>query len=185
VTPFNDRSCLPLARTVIGTPIGDMVALASPEGLCALEFADSGQRRARLYTRLERWFPSHQMTDAETPVLVHARAWLGAYFEGTSADADGLSLDLRGAPFQLRVWAALQTIAPGRTTSYGALAKTVQSPNAARAVGAANGANPVAIIVPCHRAIGASGALVGYGGGLDRKTWLIDHERRWRADRLF
>jgi len=89
---------------------------------------------------------------------------------------------MRGAPFEKRVWQALQEIPPGETTSYGAIATALRSPNASRAVGAANGANPVAIIVPCHRVIGASGSLTGYGGGLDRKTWLIDHERRWRRE---
>ena len=89
------------------------------------------------------------------------------------------------AAFEKRVWTALLTIPPGRTTSYGAIAKALGSESASRAVGAANGANPIAIIVPCHRVIGSSGSLVGYGGGLDRKTWLIDHERRWRRDSLF
>jgi len=80
------------------------------------------------------------------------------------------------APFELRVWAALREIPPGRTSSYGAIAKQLGAPSACRAVGAANGANPVSIIVPCHRVIGSSGALTGYGGGLDRKRWLLDHE---------
>ena len=87
---------------------------------------------------------------------------------------------MRGAPFEKRVWIALQAIPPGQTTSYGAIANALGSAGASRAVGAANGANPIAIIVPCHRVIGSSGSLTGYGGGLDRKTWLIDHERRWR-----
>ena len=85
--------------------------------------------------------------------------------------------------FEVRVWEALRQIPAGQTTSYGAIAKALGSPGASRAVGAANGANPIAIIVPCHRVIGSSGSLTGYGGGLDRKTWLIDHERRWRTDR--
>ena len=92
---------------------------------------------------------------------------------------------MRGAEFEKRVWAALRTIPPGQTTSYGAIAKGLGDAGAARAVGAANGANPVAIIVPCHRVIGSSGSLTGYGGGLKRKQWLIDHERRWREDTLF
>jgi methylated-DNA-[protein]-cysteine S-methyltransferase len=79
----------------------------------------------------------------------------------------------------------LREIPAGATTSYGAIAKQLGSPGASRAVGLANGANPIAIIVPCHRVIGSSGSLVGYGGGLERKTWLIDHERRWRTNNLF
>ena len=89
---------------------------------------------------------------------------------------------MRGAGFERRVWSELLTIPAGSTTSYGAIAKSLGDAGASRAVGAANGANPVAIIVPCHRVIGASGSLTGYGGGLERKTWLIDHERRWRTE---
>ena len=174
-----------LARTIIGTALGDMVALASSEGLCALEFTGPHKRLTRLNARLERWFQPHDIADADEPTLARTRAWLAAYFDGTRADVDDLPLDMRGAPFERRVWTALRAIPPGHTTSYGAIAKAVGSPDAARAVGAANGANPIAIIVPCHRVIGASGSLVGYGGGLDRKTWLIGHERRWRSDGLF
>jgi len=177
-----------LFRTVLPTPLGDMLAMASDEGLCALEFttvqgAHRGQERlSRLNARIERWFPPHDIVDRETPTIVRARGWLEAYFEGTSADINGLPLDMRGAPFEQRVWLALQAIPPGRTTSYGAIAHALGSAGASRAVGAANGANPVSIIVPCHRVIGSTGSLTGYGGGLDRKTWLIDHERRWRTE---
>ena len=177
-----------LFRTVITTALGDMLALASDEGLCALEFTtvavpNRGQERlSRLSARLLRWFPPHEIVDRETPTITRARGWLEAYFDGTAAGIGDLPLDLRGAPFEKRVWTALQTIPPGQTTSYGAIAQALGAAGAARAVGAANGANPVAIIVPCHRVIGSTGSLTGYGGGLDRKTWLIDHERRWRAE---
>jgi len=174
-----------LSRAIIKTPLDDMLALSSDSGLCALEFTGPRKRLPRLDARLRRWFPPHDVVDEDTPVIRKAREWLRAYFDGASADIGGLPLDMRGAPFELRVWEALRTIPPGQTTSYGAIAKAVGSPDAARAVGAANGANPIAIIVPCHRVIGASGSLTGYGGGLDKKTWLIDHERRWRTDRLF
>jgi methylated-DNA-[protein]-cysteine S-methyltransferase len=134
---------------------------------------------------LRRYFPPHEIVDRETPALTRTRKWLDAYFAGTSAEINGLRLDMRGATFEQRVWAALRAIPPGATTSYGAIAKALGSAGASRAVGMANGANPIAIIVPCHRVIGASGSLTGYGGGLDRKTWLIDHERRWRTNALF
>ena len=88
---------------------------------------------------------------------------------------------MRGAPFELRVWAALRHIPPGRTVSYGEIARQIGAPGASRAVGMANGANPIAIIVPCHRVIGSNGTLTGYGGGLDRKAWLLDHERGQRS----
>jgi methylated-DNA-[protein]-cysteine S-methyltransferase len=165
-----------------------MLALASDEGLCALEFttvkgrARGEERLTRLDARLARWFPPHAIVEDETPVIARTRGWLDAYFSGASAEIGDLPLDMRGAPFERRVWRALTTIPPGQTTSYGAIAAALGSAGASRAVGAANGANPIAIIVPCHRVVGSNGSLTGYGGGLDRKTWLIDHERRWRTD---
>jgi methylated-DNA-[protein]-cysteine S-methyltransferase len=136
----------------------------------------------RLDARLERWFPEHEIVDRETATIARARRWLTDYFDGTAADISDIPLDMRGAPFERRVWTLLQGIPAGQTTSYGAIAKALSTAGASRAVGAANGANPIAIIVPCHRVIGSSGSLTGYGGGLDRKTWLIDHERRWRTE---
>lgn len=174
-----------LARAILTTPLGDMLALASGEGLCALEFTGPRQRLTRLERRLARWFPPHEIADRDSPVIIEARRWLRDYFDGRSADAATVALDMRGTEFEKRVWRALLTIPPGETTSYGAVAKMLGAAGASRAVGLANGANPLAIIVPCHRVIGSSGSLTGYGGGLERKTWLIDHERRWRADRLF
>jgi len=196
-----------LSRAIIRTPLGDMLALSSDAGLCALEFTGpmSGTRRSkglrlrsgqgrsserlgrltRLDQRITRWFPPHHIVDQDSPTIVRTREWLCRYFDGRTAELDGLPLDMRGAPFERRVWRALLDIAPGETTSYGAIAKSLGSASASRAVGLANGANPIAIIVPCHRVIGSNGSLTGYGGGLDRKTWLIDHERRWRRDSLF
>ena len=174
-----------LARTYISTPLGEMLALASEDGLCALEFTGPRKRIPRLEARLSRWFPSHEIVDREARVIARMRKWLTAYFAGTSAAAEDIPLDMRGAPFEKRVWTALCAIPPGQTTSYGAIAKSLGDAGASRAVGAANGANPVAIIVPCHRVIGSTGSLTGYGGGLERKKWLIDHERRWREGQLF
>jgi methylated-DNA-[protein]-cysteine S-methyltransferase len=171
-----------LTRARVSTPLGDMLALASGEGLCALEFVGPERRLTRLDARLRRWFPPHDIVDGSTPAIACARRWLESYFDGVAADAHDVALDTRGAPFERRVWTALRTIAPGAVTSYGAIARAVGSPGASRAVGAANGANPIALIVPCHRVIGSSGALTGYGGGLDRKTWLLNHERRWRQE---
>ena len=171
-----------LSRAIIATPIGDMLALDSGDGLSALEFTGPEKRLAGLEARLARWFPPHEICDRETATIAQTRAWLDAYFAGLSADISGLPLDMRGAGFETRVWKALRAIPPGETTSYGAIAKTLGSAGASRAVGAANGANPIAIVVPCHRVIGSSGSLTGYGGGLERKTWLLDHERRWRHE---
>ena len=180
-----------LYRTVLPTPLGDMLALSSDAGLCALEFTTvkarprGEERLSRLTARLGRWFPPHQIVERETAVIARTRRWLEEYYAGRAADISEIRLDMRGAPFERRVWTALQAIPAGQTTSYGAIAQALASPGASRAVGAANGANPIAIIVPCHRVVGSSGSLTGYGGGLDRKTWLIDHERRWRTEQLF
>jgi len=171
-----------LHRAIIDTPLGDMLALDSGRGLCALEF-DSRARHDRLDARFRRWFPPHDVVDDETATLRRTREWLSAYFDGAGADAAAIPLDMRGAPFELRVWAALREIPPGGVSTYGAIARQLGSIAASRAVGAANGANPVGIIVPCHRVIGSSGDLTGYGGGLHRKQWLLNHEQRWRAQR--
>ena len=101
---------------------------------------------------------------------------LSAYFEGDLRQFD-LPIRLEGTKFQQTVWAALRELRFGQRISYGELARRIGQPSASRAVGLANGRNPISIIVPCHRVIGASGSLVGYGGGLDRKRWLLDHER--------
>jgi len=172
-----------------------MLALSSDEGLCALEFTGawsasfsasrSGSTRlTRLERRLATWFPPHDIVDEDGDIIARTRRWLADYFGGTATNAD-VPLDMHGAGFEKRVWRALLDIRPGETTSYGAIARQVGAPSAARAVGLANGANPIAIIVPCHRVVGSNGALTGYGGGLERKSWLIDYERRWSRDRLF
>jgi methylated-DNA-[protein]-cysteine S-methyltransferase len=110
--------------------------------------------------------------DAFQPV----RQQLGEYFAGTRTEFD-VALELRGRPFQVEVWTALQAIPYGETTSYAGVARAVGRPDAVRAVGAANGRNPISIIVPCHRVIGADGSLTGYGWGVDCKAWLLQHEQ--------
>jgi AraC family transcriptional regulator, regulatory protein of adaptative response / methylated-DNA-[protein]-cysteine methyltransferase len=184
-----------LSRAIVKTPLGDMMAIASDSGLCALEFTGpqydgrGGRirrpRLPRLAVRMKRWFPPHEIQDRRSPVITQTRGWLADYFRGAGADVADLPIEMHGAPFEKEVWKALLRIPPGETRSYGSIAKDVGAPHAARAVGAANGANPIAIIVPCHRVIGSLGSLIGYGGGLDRKSWLLDHERRWRRDVLF
>ena len=111
--------------------------------------------------------------------LAHVVAQLEAYFAGSLTDFD-LPMEMGGTDFQRRVWASLREIPYGETISYGELARRVGNPKASRAVGLANGRNPLAIVVPCHRVIGADGSLTGYGGGLDRKVWLLEHEAAQR-----
>lgn len=111
----------------------------------------------------------------DDPRFAEVKGQLRAYFEGTLTQFD-VPIELTGSEFQRRVWQCLQDIPYGQTVSYGELARRVGNPKASRAVGLANGRNPVAVIVPCHRVIGADGRLTGYAGGIDRKTWLLDHE---------
>jgi methylated-DNA-[protein]-cysteine S-methyltransferase len=129
---------------------------------------------------LTRHYGEVVLTEGRAPEAV--RAAIEAYFSGDAKALDGLTVKTGGTDFQRSVWAALRTIPAGETWTYGRLAAAVGSPRAARAVGLANGANPVAIIVPCHRVIGANGALTGYAGGVERKRWVLAHERG--ADRF-
>lgn len=99
------------------------------------------------------------------------------YFDGDLIALDGIAVDPAGTPFQQTVWKALRTIPAGQTKSYGSIAGQIGKPSASRAVGLANGRNPISLVIPCHRVIGTNGKLTGYGGGLDRKKWLLDHER--------
>ena len=115
------------------------------------------------------------------PILKQALSQISQYFKGTRKDFD-LPLDLSGPPFYLKVWQELMNIPFGATVSYGAIAKSVGNERACRAVGMANNRNPVSIIVPCHRVIGSNGQLVGYGGGLDRKEWLLAWEKKVVSD---
>ena len=125
-------------------------------------------------------FGTHPAEKKRTPLLERAAAQLGEYFEGRR-EAFDLPLQPRGTAFQRAVWAALAAIPFGQTVSYAHIARKIGRPKAVRAVGAANGANPIALIIPCHRVIGAGGALTGYGGGLPRKQWLLQHEDRQRT----
>jgi methylated-DNA-[protein]-cysteine S-methyltransferase len=131
---------------------------------------DDGLERA-----LERHYGPCRLIPAAAPPEI--REPLEAYFAGDMTAIDRIPVDAGGTPFQRQVWAALRQIPAGSTTTYGQLAARIGRPSACRAVGLANGSNPVAIVVPCHRVIGANGALTGYGGGLARKRWLLDHER--------
>ena len=168
-----------LVRATLPTPVGPMVALASDDALCALEFG-SDARMSRLEARLVRFFSASSVEEGSNTMVRRTREWLDAYFAGTSADASALSLGALGTRFELKVWQALRKIPPGETRSYGQIAAQVSSTvNASRAVGLANGANPIAIVVPCHRVIGADGSLTGYGGGLERKLWLLQHEEQY------
>jgi methylated-DNA-[protein]-cysteine S-methyltransferase len=148
----------------IDSPIGPLTLAGHGSVLTNLRMVD------------QTYEPSHAGWSLDETAFADAVDQLNAYFAGGLVDFD-VELDLRGTEFQQRVWKALLTIPYGETRSYGEIAEHVGAPGAARAVGLANGHNPVAIIVPCHRVIGASGHLTGYGGGLDRKQALLELER--------
>lgn len=157
----------------LDSPIGTMILAASEAGVCTLDFAE---RQATILGRLERRFGRIMLRRAHGPDPAAER--LRAYFAGELQGLDAIPVDPGGTPFQREVWSALRAVRPGRTISYGTLAGRIQRRGASRAVGAANARNPVAIVIPCHRAIGADGRLTGYAGGLDRKQWLLDHEQK-------
>lgn len=139
--------------------------------LRALDFSDYEPRMRKL---LRLHYGTYELSVGHAPQPVAAA--LDKYFEGKLAAIDALTVATGGTEFQRQVWAALRAIPAGATESYGHLARRLGSPQAVRAVGGANGANPIGIVVPCHRVIGANGQLTGYGGGLQRKQWLLWHE---------
>jgi methylated-DNA-[protein]-cysteine S-methyltransferase len=155
----------------IETPIGGVLLVTRGEALCALDFEDCRARMMRLLA--PRYGPA-RLRAARDPngfaTLVRA------YFEGELGALERIAVDTGGTPFQRRLWAALRGVAPGSVITYGELAASIGRPRAARAAGATSAANPVALVVPCHRAVGARGALTGYAGGLERKRWLLEHE---------
>jgi methylated-DNA-[protein]-cysteine S-methyltransferase len=155
--------------TSIESPIGPLTIVSTHAGVGAISPSEMYEG------------PEHEPGDPHD-----ARARLRDYFAGDVDALDALKLDMQGTAFELRVWRALRQIPYGETESYGSLAKRIGRPTAARAVGAANGRNPIMIAVPCHRVIGASGALTGYACGLPRKRFLLAHESRCRqADTPF
>ena len=159
----------------INTPTGQMIIfMDGKQRLRALDWEDHEPRIQRL---LQRHYGKISLQEEARPTAV-VRA-LQAYFDGDLVAIDSVPIATNGTDFQRAVWEALRHIAPGETISYGMLAARIGQPAAMRAVGLATGANPIAIVVPCHRVIGKNGALTGYGGGLERKRWLLTHERAY------
>ena len=160
----------PRTHTVVTSPVGPLTLVAADGAL------------AGLYMQEQRHRPEPETfgepdTDRDGDLFAEVSSQLEQYFDGDRTEFD-LPLTLDGTAFQRRVWAALRGIPYGQTLSYGQLADQIGQPSAARAVGLANGKNPIGIIVPCHRVVGADGSLTGYGGGIERKHYLLAHERR-------
>ena len=162
----------PLLYTDVESPIGELLLVGEGDALRGL-YMQEGARPMRIDPKWK---------SASEP-FAQAREQLGQYFAGERVEFD-LRLRAIGNPFQRRVWHALEQIPYGQTISYGELAARIDPPAGARAVGAANGRNPISIVVPCHRVIGADGKLTGYGGGIERKRFLLDLERERRAPTL-
>jgi methylated-DNA-[protein]-cysteine S-methyltransferase len=164
----------------IDTPLGPLaIVVDDRDRLRAVGWTDGHARMDRLVASTARG-PRVAPVEARNPGGLTAP--LRAYFDGDLAAIEGLPVAFVGTEFQQRVWNALRAIPCGETCSYGELAASIGQPKAVRAVGLANGANPVGIVVPCHRVIGADGSLTGYGAGVPRKRWLLEHERGARVD---
>jgi methylated-DNA-[protein]-cysteine S-methyltransferase len=151
--------------------LGQILIVSDGEALCAVDFSGYEHRMIKL---LALRYKSVQLIDKVNPQDFSWR--ISAYLAGELNSVDDIPVKTGGTAFQQQVWLALRTILPGTTTTYGELAKLLDRPKAYRAVGLANSLNPIAIVLPCHRVVGANGSLTGYAGGLDRKEWLLKHE---------
>lgn len=165
---------MPLIHHCYASPLGEMLGILSPDGLCLLEFVGQGGV-AREKAQVEAARGGTLAKAGANALTEQLGRELAEYFAGQRQRFD-VPLDLIGTPFQLRVWQALLAVPYGHTCSYGQQAQHIGQPTATRAVAAANGQNKVSVIVPCHRVIGSNGTLTGYGGGLPRKQWLLSLE---------
>ena len=162
------------------TPLGTAILIADENGALRMHFWEDAE---------ETWRQEFRRRYGDTKLVAQPDSFgniaaLERYFDGEITAVDTIPVAFAGTPFQKKVWSALRTIAGGTTLSYGALARRIGEPKAVRAVGLANGRNPIGVVVPCHRVIGSDGSLTGYGGGLPRKRWLLEHEARHTAFRL-
>jgi methylated-DNA-[protein]-cysteine S-methyltransferase len=155
----------------IQTPIGDMILVACDGVLLLLEFEDATGRVAR---EMKMRFKDHELQETKNPFGLSQV--MHDYFAGNTSAINNILTDGGGTFFEKQVWAELRKIPTGSTVSYGSIARKLGDINMSRAVGTANGRNPIAIVVPCHRVIGADGSMTGYGGGIKRKEWLLRHE---------
>lgn len=158
----------------LATPVGELVIVADAAGrLRAIDWTDHEARMRRL---LDRYYGAARYTISAGRDPGGLTRVMSAYFKGDITVIDTLPVETTGTPFQRGVWQALRGIKSGTTISYAELAQRIGNPRAVRAAGLANGQNPIGIVVPCHRVIGSNGTLTGYGGGLPRKKWLLEHE---------
>jgi methylated-DNA-[protein]-cysteine S-methyltransferase len=162
----------------IESPLGTIILVADGENLCALDFGVGvasryENRESRMMKLLHKRYPSFELVESKLPEF---SSKIRAYLDGDYGSLEDIPLNAGGTDFQQLVWQNLRTIPVGTTASYGQIAANLGKPTAARAVGMANSLNPIGIIIPCHRVIGANAKLTGYAGGLERKQWLLQHE---------
>lgn len=167
-----------LYQTTIDSPIGDILLVTEGEVLVSLDYAGYEHRMMRL---LEKRYGAFTLVEGNQgkdipSALEDIRLRLQAYLAGDLTAIDNILVNPGGTKFQSTVWHALRSISPGTVMSYGTLARQLGNPTAVRAVGTTNSLNPISIVLPCHRVIGANGSLTGYAGGIERKRWLLEHE---------
>ena len=167
------ETIMAIETAMIRTPVGALTVALRDGAACAIGF---DEQWPALLSVLERRFAHVRWCEAPRH---DALTCIERYFDGDLTALDGVRVDAGGTPFQRAVWSALRAIVPGATLSYAALARALGAPRAIRAVGRANALNPVSLVVPCHRVIASDGTLRGYAGGLARKAWLLEHERRY------
>lgn len=171
------QNMLKLYMSRMASPLGEIILMTDDrQNLRVLDFADYAER---MHNLLQRQYGQTQIISAHTPCPYEKN--LQDYFNGNFDALNNIPVATGGTGFQRAVWQALQDIPYSQTMSYGELAAKVGNPKASRAVGLANGANPISIVIPCHRVIGKNGSMTGYGGGLERKIWLLRHESRQPA----
>jgi O-6-methylguanine DNA methyltransferase len=164
-----------LSKTEIATPVGRLLLAATDRGICAVLYSEPKGKGERWLTR-RFGTVEFDRSPSRDRILDRAEQALARYFAGDARALDQIPIDSGGTDFQRSVWNALRKIPAGQTRTYGQIARSIGRPTAVRAVGMANRTNPVAIVVPCHRVIGADGSLTGYAGRIDRKEWLLRHE---------
>ena len=167
---------------IIPTPLGDILAIADKDALLILEFADSKELEYKIQKIISfpetTSIPSSRKEWENNPILIQVQEQLSEYFDG-KRQIFTIPSKPYGTEFQKKAWKALEKIPYGETRSYQEEATMIGNPKSVRAIGGANHNNPIVIIIPCHRVIGKSGKLVGYGGGIERKIWLLDHEKKF------
>ena len=170
--PLPSKSPERLLLDKLPTPVGEAMIVTDDEGvLRGFDWSGEVERLRRL---MKRYYPSIPLVNGKAPETTHKA--IADYFAGDLSALDDLTWRAAGTDFQMTIWRALCDIPFGETISYGELARRIGNPKAVRAVGLANGANPIGLVAPCHRVIGANGSLTGYGGGMHRKKWLLEHE---------